>query len=62
MNYQAVESELAHQLEANTDLSAIADITVLPEDIAQYKIPVVNGLVTVVFMSEIFDKNQKIIQ
>lgn len=60
MNYQAVESELAHQLEANTDLSAIADITVLPEDIAQYKIPVVNGLVTVVFMSEIFDKNQSI--
>lgn len=60
MNYEAVELELVSRLEASTDLSAIADIVVLPEDIGKYKIPVVNGLVTIIFMGETFDKNQSV--
>lgn len=60
MNYEAVELEIVDQLEVNANLSAIADIVVLPEDIDKYKIPVVKGLVTVVFMGETFDKNQSV--
>ena len=60
MNYEAVELELVSRLEASTELSAIADIVVLPEAIDKYKIPVINGLVTVVFMGESFDKNQSV--
>lgn len=58
MNYAIVETEIVNRLKNNPALSEMAEIIVLPDSIDEYKTPVVKGLITVVFMSEKYDKNQ----
>lgn len=60
MNYEQAESEIVAKLSEDTALVDIADITILPDDVAEYKTPTVKGLVTVVFLGEKFDNNQGI--
>lgn len=60
MNYEAIEGQIRDKLTSDAGLTAIADITILPDDVADYKMPVVKGLVTVVFMGEKADADQSI--
>ncbi len=60
MNYESIESEIVAKLSANTDLTVISDVEVLPDSVDNYKTPVQKGLVTVVFLGEKYDSNQSV--
>lgn len=60
MNYEAIETEIVNKLAENTDLTDIANVRVLPDSVADYKPPVIKGLVTVCFLGEKADSNQSI--
>lgn len=60
MNYETAETEIADKLKTNATLISIADVFVLPDDVADYKTPTIKGLVTTVFLGEKFDSNQSI--
>ncbi|MBS1775331.1 MAG: hypothetical protein JSS64_03515 [Bacteroidetes bacterium] len=60
MNYATLENEIAIKLSANSALTDVCEIILLPDSVANYKTPVIKGLVTVAFLGEKFDRNQSI--
>lgn len=60
MNYETAESEIVDRLKTSDALLTIADVFVLPDDVAAYKTPKEKGLVTVAFLGEKYDDNQSI--
>jgi len=60
MNYEIAESEIVDRLKTSAALLTIADVFVLPDNLAAYKTPKEKGLVTVAFLGEKYDDNQSI--
>lgn len=60
MNYELAENEIATKLLSNLDISTYCDVIPLPDDVSEYRIPTIKGLITVVFISEKFESNQSV--